>query len=126
LVGNSIATTLAQRRQILLDNLLFDIKAHLNIINTLLRESKQFLVMYNLLLLTILKKSIIYIRDLLLIKTSDLNNFFYFNAIQLELQQMLDQILLKDLQQNLFTAVQLNVELTPILGEGVSGELAVE
>jgi hypothetical protein len=126
LVGNSIATTLAQRRQILLDNLLFDIKAHLNIINTLLRESKQFLVMYNLLLLTILKKSIIYIRDLLLIKTSDLNNFFYFNAIQLELQQMLDQILLKDLQQNLFTAVQLNVELTPILGEVVSGELAVE
>jgi len=120
LVGDSINSTLAQRRQLLLEGLLVDITTQLNVLRTLLSDSKVALTNYNLVILSILKKVSNTVNNLFISLRTTTNSFAYntnFSFISQVLQTIYDGVNLKELSQNTFVASQITLDVSPILSE---------
>lgn len=124
LVGDSIQSTLAQRRNTLLDSLLIDLNTQVSLLNKLVSESKEILNIYNTLLLYLLKKTLVTTNNLLALSTLKFpqNVIFDFTAVQLSLQAAYDEILSKQLEQNIFISSQIILDVTPAFNDSSDTE----
>ena len=120
LVGDSIQTTLAQRRNTLLDSLLIDLNTQVSILTSLIEESKVILSTCRVLVLTLLKKTLVTVNTILLnssILTKTTARVLDFATVQLLLQAAYDQVLSKQLEQNIFVSSQIVLDVTPLFQE---------
>jgi len=124
LVGDSIQTTLAQRRTALLDSLLIDLNTQVALLTKLVEESKTVLNSYRVLVLSLLKKTLVCTNNTLILSTStSKGNFnFDFTSVQLFLQAAYDETLLKQLEQNIFVSSQILLDVTPTFVESSDSE----
>lgn len=120
LVGDSISSTLVQRRQLLLEGLLVDITTQLNVLRTLLSDSKVALTNYKIIILSILKKVANTVNNLFISLRTTTSSFMYntnFSFISQVLQTIYDEVNLKELSQNTFVASQITFDVSPTLSE---------
>jgi hypothetical protein len=124
LVGDSIHSTLTQRRVVLLDSLLIDLNTQVSLLNKLVRESQTVLNSYNTLLLTLLKKTLANTHNMILANTLSLTLGlnFDFTFVQLSLQAAYDETLSKQLEQNTFVSSQIILDVTPVFLESTDTE----
>jgi hypothetical protein len=97
-----------------------DITTQLNVLRTLLSDSKVALTNYNLVILSILKKVSNTVNNLFISLRTTTNSFAYntnFSFISQVLQTIYDGVNLKELSQNTFVASQITLDVSPILSE---------
>lgn len=126
LVGDSIETTLSQRKEVLLNSLLVDLNSQIALLTNLATESKFLINTYHTLVLSLLKKILVKTNNMILSAIEGGNSYeiskFDFVAVQLALQAAYDTNLSKQLEQNLFVSSQITLEVFPTFREGSDSE----
>jgi len=97
-----------------------DITTQLNVLRTLLSDSKVALTNYKIIILSILKKVANTVNNLFISLRTTTSSFVYntnFSFISQVLQTIYDEVNLKELSQNTFVASQITFDVSPTLSE---------